>query len=155
MPETVLRPTEPCALEGLEVAGPDCIAEDFGGEIVVLNGASGVYYSLSGLAAGIWRDLTAGHAVEPLLHAIGGVDDSIFQAAGDFIRDLQTEGLLRPRNFHAPTTSPPESVALIRSGETSLTIQSFDDMRDLILADPIHDVEENIGWPVLRPPNNA
>jgi hypothetical protein len=30
----------------LEVAKPDCVADDFGGEVVVLNIVTGVYFSL-------------------------------------------------------------------------------------------------------------
>ena len=108
MPETVLRPIEPCALDGLEVAEPDCIAEDFGGEIVVLNSTSGVYYSLSGLAAAVWRDLMAAHSVESLLKEIRDVDDGMSQAADDFIRDLKTSGLLRSCRHGAPRTLPSE-----------------------------------------------
>jgi hypothetical protein len=28
-------------------------------------------------------------------------------------------------------------------------MQSFEDMKDLILADPIHDVDDQLGWPAL------
>ena len=37
----------------LEVAKPDCVADDFGGEVVVLNLVSGVYFSLRHLAAAV------------------------------------------------------------------------------------------------------
>jgi hypothetical protein len=40
----------------LEVATPDCIADDFDGEVVVLNIASGIYFSLRDLAGAVWRD---------------------------------------------------------------------------------------------------
>ena len=45
----------------LEVSTPDCVANDFDGEIVALNLSSGVYWSLRDLAAALWRDVTAGH----------------------------------------------------------------------------------------------
>ena len=150
MPEMAFGVTEPGAFNGLEVAGPDCIAEDFGGEVVVLNSASGVYYSLTDLAAGVWRDLMAGHSAESLLSAVGRVDEQASQATTDFIRGLETAGLLRRTSPRSPSTLTPESVALVSAGETKLTIQSFDDMKDLILADPIHDVDDEMGWPVMR-----
>lgn len=150
MSEMAFGVTEPGALNGLEVAGPDCVAEDFAGEVVILNSASGVYYSLTDLAAGVWRDLMAGHSVESLLSAVSRVDEQASQATTDFIRGLETAGLLRRTSPRAPSTLALESVALVSAGETKLTIQSFDDMKDLILADPIHDVDDEIGWPVMR-----
>lgn len=30
-------------------------------------------------------------------------------------------------------------------------LQVFEDLADLILLDPIHDVSETLGWPVARP----
>jgi hypothetical protein len=135
---------------GLEIRGPECIAEDFGGEIVVLNAASGVYYSLTDLAAGVWRDLMAGHSVGALLNAISRADKGASEAIIKFIGGLEEAGVLRRSNPRAPSTATPESVTLIRAGETKLTIQCFEDMKDLILADPIHDVDEDRGWPILR-----
>jgi len=29
-------------------------------------------------------------------------------------------------------------------------VQVFDDLADLILLDPVHDVNEQFGWPVVR-----
>jgi Coenzyme PQQ synthesis protein D (PqqD) len=137
-------------LTGLELAEPDCVAEDFGGEVVVLNSATGVYHSLTDLAAAVWRDLMAGHSVEALLDAISHVDERAFQATGDFMRDLESAGLVRRTSSRAPRSLTPDCASLVGAGETKLTIQSFDDMKDLILADPIHDVDDEKGWPILR-----
>jgi hypothetical protein len=150
MSETAFEQTERNRARALEVAGPECIAEDFGGEVVVLNGATGVYYSLTDLAAGVWRDLMAGHSVESLLSAISRADERASQATIDFIDSLEEAGLLRQSDPRAPSTAAPESVALVSAGETKLTIQSFEDLSELILADPIHDVDGEFGWPILR-----
>jgi hypothetical protein len=66
------------------------------------------------------------------------------------IASLEQTGLMRRTNSHPLRSDEPESIAVVRNGETTLAFQSFDDMKDLILADPIHDVEEDAGWPVLR-----
>jgi len=137
-------------LTWLDVAEPDCVAEYFGGEVVVLNSATGVYYSLTDLAAGVWRDLIAGHSVESLLDAISQVDKRVYQPVSDFIRDLESAGLVHRTSSRAAGTVTPDSVSIVGAGETRLTLQPFDDMKDLILADPIHDVDEEKGWPILR-----
>jgi hypothetical protein len=133
----------------LEVATPDCVADDFGGEIVVLNAVTGIYFSLTDLAAAVWRDLAAGHPVESIIGGISSVDGRIGEAAANFIEDLERAGLMRPTSQHPVERAAPESVALVNNGETRLTIQGFEDMKDLILADPIHDVDGQLGWPAL------
>ena len=136
-------------LNALEVAAPDCVADDFGGEIVALNSVTGIYFSLTDLAAAVWRDLAAGHSVESIIGGINRVDGRIAEMTAKFIEDLERVGLMRRTSQHPVERAPPESVALVNTGETRLTIQSFEDMKDLILADPIHDADDQLGWPAL------
>ena len=133
----------------LEVAAPDCVADDFGGEIVVLNANTGVYFSLTDLAAAVWRDLAAGHAVGSIISGIARVDAGVADAVATFINSLQQAELMRPTSRGRTEALAPESVVLVGRGETKLTMQSFEDMKDLILADPIHDVDDQLGWPAL------
>jgi len=137
-------------LNVLEIVA-DCVAEEFGGEIVVLNTASGVYFSIADLAAAVWRDLAAGQPIELVVGGISRVDEEIADEVVGFVGDLENAGLMRrKRSEPSLQLGEPESIALVRRGEARLTFQSFEDMRDLILADPIHDAEEDKGWPVLR-----
>ena len=105
----VHKGAEPVQLRGVELAEPDCVAEDFDGEVVVLNSATGVYFSLTGLAAGVWRDLMAGQSLDALLDAIRSIDTQVHQATMDFIHRLQAAGLVRPRSATAPSASSAES----------------------------------------------
>ena len=134
----------------LEVAKPDCVADDFDGEVVVLNLVSGVYFSLRHLAASVWRDLAAGHSVGSLITSIGCVDERIATATATLIDKFEQTGLMRRTSPRPAETVEPESIALVRTGEARLTVESFDDMKDLILSDPIHDADEQMGWPALR-----
>jgi|SoiMethySBSTD1v2_1073268.scaffolds.fasta_scaffold1995214_1 coenzyme PQQ synthesis protein D (PqqD) len=134
----------------LEIVTSDCVAEDFAGEIVVLNIVSGVYFSIRDLAAAVWRDLAAGQPVESLIEGLGGIDEEIAEKVAGFIDELEDAGLMRRRNSRPVQSRELESIALVCNGETRLTFQSFEDMKDLILADPIHDAEDDKGWPVLR-----
>ena len=43
------------------INAPDVVAENLGGEIVILNLANGYYFSLGGIACQIWSLLLAGH----------------------------------------------------------------------------------------------
>jgi len=136
----------------LEVATPDCIADDFDGEVVVLNIASGIYFSLRDLAGAVWRDLASGHLPSDLVAEIGAVDAQLRSRTREFIAQIEQHGLMRPREIggtHPEGTA--ESVALARSGNRRLLLETYEDMKDLILADPIHDADEQVGWPAMQP----
>ena len=134
----------------LEVASPDCVADDFDGEVVVLNVVSGVYFSLRDLAAAVWRDLAAGHSVGSLISGIGRTDELLAAATARLIDKFEQSGLMRSASPRRLETVEPESVALVRAGETMLSIDTFEDLKDLILSDPIHDADTQLGWPALR-----
>jgi hypothetical protein len=56
---------------------------------------------------------------------------------------------MRQGSLRLVETSEPEAISLILAGETNLSIESFEDMQDLILSDPIHHADDQQGWPAL------
>ena len=134
-------------LRVLEVAKPDCVAEDLHDEIVVLNLVSGVYFSLRNLAAAVWRDLAAGHSVGSLISGISRVDERIAVATAELIDKFEQTGIMRQASPR-PVETEPESLASVRTGEVRLTFESFDDMKELVLSSPVHisDIDDQMGW---------
>jgi hypothetical protein len=131
----------------LEIAAPQCVAQDFDGEIIALNLANGTYYSVRDLGAVLWRDLAAGHAVEALADlaagALGGT-----QPVMDFAANATAQGLMRPAAHATPPVGEPQIAAALASGAApTLVIEVFEDMKNLILLDPVHEVDETRGWP--------
>jgi hypothetical protein len=138
--------------KALEVATPDCIADDFDSEVVVLNIASGVYFSLRDLAGAVWRDLASGHLPSDLVAELGALDAQLKIRTREFIAQLEQHGLMRPReNGGTHLEGAAESVTLACNGHRGLLLETYEDMKDLILADPIHDADEQMGWPVVQP----
>jgi hypothetical protein len=115
-----------------------------------MNVVSGVYLSLRDLAAAVWRDLAAGHSVGSLISGIGRTDELLAAATARLIDKFEQSGLMRSASPRRLETVEPESVALVRAGETMLSIDTFEDLKDLILSDPIHDADTQLGWPALR-----
>jgi hypothetical protein len=129
----------------LEVARPECAAEVLADEVVALNVESGIYFSLRELAAGLWNDLAAGHPVETLAECArehGGSDEAVT----DFAAQLTRYGLMRAGTAQ-PAADEPTTRDLLRAGTHEIVFEVFEDMQDLILSDPIHDVDESKGWP--------
>ena len=124
------------------------VAEDFGSEIVILNMENGKYYSAHGNASALWRDVTSGYPIPKILESIQGqIDTKLIDA---FIKELVDEGLVIPTDSPTNSSKTSEFIEALKSSTEFSPLQSFDDMSELILSDPIHDVAEDIGWPVKK-----
>lgn len=131
----------------LEIAAPGCVADDFNGEIVALNLDSGYYFSFGKLAAAVWRDLAAGHSVDAIVDNLATVDVELAEQARRLVADIIRHKLMRPASGAAAPSASLESLSLAVAGGAAIVLEIYDDMRDLVLADPVHDVDEQAGWP--------
>jgi hypothetical protein len=123
-----------------EVAHKDIVSEEFEGEFVVLDMRNGRYFALGGAAALLWRALAGGTKVSDVLDAVPQARRSEVQG---FIDELVGHALLTPRETPAGNAAP----AGLGTLEGDIHIQVFDDLAELLVADPIHDVDEQAGWP--------
>lgn len=129
----------------LELASPQCSADDFDGEIVAINLETGLYYSIKDSGAVIWHDLTAGHSVEALVD-LAGENSELAAGISRFADEVVRCGLMRPTT-EAPIPSGPAATAAEIATMTAPVLESFGDMQDLLLLDPVHEVDEEMGWP--------
>ena len=133
------------SLTHLEIAVPNCSAEDFDGEIVAINLETGRYFSIRDSAALIWNDLVAGHTVEAIGAAVA-TDAALAAATEQYVSDLLKEGLMRAKG--AP--GAPGTALLSSPGMGQPVLESFGDMESLLLLDPVHEVDDTEGWPKQR-----
>jgi hypothetical protein len=131
---------------GYSINAPDVVAEDFSGQIVILNLGNGHYFSLQGIASPIWALLLAGHAPKDILDSIEKSRQDVVAESSHFIGRLLELNLIVPR---AGTAGPAAPIDAGWDG-ASPQIDVFDDLAELIFADPIHDVDEQAGWPTPR-----
>src|SRR3954466_3604431 len=125
-----------------ELNNPPAVAELVEGEVIAINLDTGSYYSLIGPAAEVWNRLVAGFSPQEIL---AGPADELADSLQRFIDALLAEGLIRPASgAPAPAASMP---ALAPWPSDALRFDHFTDMQDLLLLDPIHDVDERTGWP--------
>jgi hypothetical protein len=137
----------------LAVAGSHVISETIEGETVVINLDSGIYFCLGGTASEVWEAAMAGSTLSQLaarLEARYEVDGPTIQRSlEDFLSEIQADGLLR----RDPSGAPPAPTSSDRGGERTPfvppTVQRFTDIKDLLLLDPIHEVDDR-GWPSAR-----
>jgi hypothetical protein len=129
---------------------PNVIAEAFGDEIVTVNLDTGVYYSMTGTAAVIWTLLNQGHSADDIEAAMTaaheGEASSIISTVSAFIARLVAEQLVVAAE---PGEKPTAVIAAPRDRRAFMppTIDVHSDMQDILLLDPVHDVDQ-AGWPL-------
>ena len=128
--------------------------ENFDGEVVIINFDSGTYYSLdqSGAAilALIERRLTQPEIIAEVQARYEGDSEVVAQAVSNFISDLSRENLIIPDSAPAPDHTPEPASPVERPAFVAPTFSIYTDMQELLLLDPIHDVDAN-GWPNVSP----
>ena len=129
------------------VNGPDVISEDFDGEMVILNLANGRYFGLRGIASQIWSCIGEGHRPNTILASIAAIQPSLVESSKSFLAQLVELDLIVERK--EDTGASTASINALWTAEAP-KIEVFDDLAELLLADPIHDVDEQAGWPTLR-----
>lgn len=124
---------------------PDVVAEDFQGQMVILNLANGHYFTLEGSGGGIWSLLEAGCAPAAILADIASTAPDMAAASEAFVRQLMDHGLV--------VADPDRSAAKLPAGTNwsgpAPRLEVYTELAELIASDPIHDVEAEAGWPIL------
>lgn len=133
------------------VASPDIVSEEFEGEFVILDLSCGKYYSMDPAASVLWRAIVAGVHLQDLAAAVDGAPAVSAQSIHEFAEKLVSYGCLVRSGAQASAPIDPATIDTLRASTTPPTVEMFDDLADLILADPIHDVEETAGWPIRKP----
>lgn len=123
-----------------EICAPEVVAEVFDGEIVILNLASGFYFSLNPAGCKIWHALLDGATPQAILDSIPTGAASRKTPVCDFVQRLCELDLIRPTHDASAAPSAPVDWQDL-AGDVDPQIDVFDDLADLILADPIHDVD--------------
>lgn len=123
---------------------PDLVSETIGNETIVLDMRSGTFYATRGAGSTLWDALRAGHAPEQLLEVLRASwgTGPEFESAHAFLADLDGRGLLT--NGGVSITEP--LVPFTTGPAAHVTLEVYEDLSDLMLLDPVHDVTPQ-GWP--------
>jgi hypothetical protein len=130
---------------------PDVIDEVFDGEAVIVNLRTGRYYSLDAAGTDIWQQALAGRSIDDMVADLAtrysAPADVLERVVHSFLARLLDEELVNGP-FERRDTAATHSEAC----SFAPTIQVFTDMTDLLLLDPIHEVDlEGSGWPSVSP----
>ena len=129
---------------------PMVVRRQFDTEVIIANFETGLYYSLTGAAADIWLGLESGASVDEIIMAVVALGTEDVEASKQlitsFIASLLNEQIIMPCLGAPP--SRPWSPQFGKSFSLPV-LDRFDDLRELLFLDPVHDVSE-AGWPVVK-----
>ena len=132
------------------------IHEKMDGEVIAIHLVTGAYYSMQHVGAAIWELLVAGHSAVEIRDALAahydGAGGDVQAALFRFVEELVAEGLLVAAD--APTPAPAAMPALPARPFRPPVLAKYTDMADMLLLDPIHEVEDT-GWPTPRRPERG
>jgi hypothetical protein len=106
------------------------ISETLEGETIIINLETGTYYSMNPAGTALWNAIAAGRAIP--------TNDPVIS---NFLSILETDGLIS----EAETTGDSADASEFANPH----IETYTDMQEMLLADPIHDVDQ-AGWPNMK-----
>ena len=128
----------------------NAISETLDGETIVINLKSGNYYSLNETGSTVWDAIALKQEVDhiiDLLEARYAADRATIQdAVTTFLKNLEGNELIEESS---PGDATPIEAHASKKDFVAPTFEMYEDMREMLLADPIHDVAE-VGWPNLK-----
>ena len=136
---------------------PMVSAEDFDGETVVIHFDTGNYYSLDNFGSLLWQAIESGSNLGQLPEILQNHFPAAETAWADLVdkvtAELLKEDLIRP--LAEPPQKPSKDLDLTILGPAPRpadlgTVSKFDDLQEMLLMDPIHDIDDEAGWPHAR-----
>lgn len=120
------------------------------GQAIVINFTTGMYYGTSSLGSVVLDALVAGASKESVLAAVQALPNCPEDMAAQmdaFIAQLMEKEVIVAVDGEGGA-APAVDTAALQDG-FALTVDEFAEVQDLILADPVHEVDVEMGWPIL------
>ena len=117
------------------------------GVAIIINSETGIYYGFNAFGTSVLEALSQGADTEAVLNNIlslpnapADLKDKFFA----FVSELTENEILVEGPSQSVEIALSAAVAL--NDEFELSVQSYTDAQEMLLADPIHEVKEEIGW---------
>jgi len=132
---------------------PSIVHEKFGDETVILNLESGCYYSAQGTSSLIWNLVSEGLSQAEILDKVrtefSGSPDEIAAGTAAFLDQLVDEALVEAQPSADVSAMHRNGTGASDKAFVAPLLQKYTDMEEMLLLDPIHEVDE-AGWPTAR-----
>jgi hypothetical protein len=135
------------------VNSPQVVCEMIDEEVVIVHLEKGYYYSLLKTGAEIWsrieRRIDSQSIIHEITQAYDGSAEEIATAIDEFLENLQREELIIADSTMETLNTDNNKIVEITNKPRfeKPQLEKFTDMEDLLLLDPIHEVDVEAGWP--------
>lgn len=136
------------------LGNPQIISETIEGEAVIIDLNTGFYFGLDRVGSWIWQAVNAGQAEATIVAGAAatflGRADEIGDHTRAFLAKLEQEGLIAREPAEEDTLAdPPSTAAGAQPPFAPPSLTRYEDIKELLLLDPIHEVDED-GWPAPK-----
>jgi hypothetical protein len=144
--------------QGFRVNSPQVVCETIDGEVVIVHLEKGYYYSLLNTGAEVWsrieRGIDSHSIIREITQVYDGSAEEIATAIEEFLEHLQREQLIiadaTVESVSTDNNSPEIAEITNKRRFEKPMLEKFTDMEDLLLLDPIHEVDVEAGWPNVK-----
>lgn len=130
------------------------MSEVLDGEAVIIDLASGRYHAAGGVAATVWGAAAAGAGFNTIMSAVAARHRGLPEDAADAVRAFLAQTVAAGLSVEDASAGSDVAPSFPDDRVTDWNVpvlESHDDLADLLLLDPVHDVTES-GWPHAAPP---
>jgi hypothetical protein len=134
----------------------EVVSDVIDGEAIMLHRTYGDYFSTDGVGGLIWQWIGEGRSRSQILKMLNAKFAAslaeIATAVDSFLADLVAHKLVREivEGDESATETLIEQQTNPEAEFVRPTLHVYSDIRNMVLLDPIHDVDENIGWPTPK-----
>ena len=121
-----------------------CVIEILDREAIIINSEKGTYYNLPAQSTLIIESLLDGFTLEEILQ-FNQVNSSIENKIISLINKVVNEDILIEAKIQRNKPTPNKLSIIDETKDVHIEI--YTDMKEMLELDPIHEVDETVGWP--------
>lgn len=132
---------------------PKVVHESLDGEVILIHMDSGNYYSIDPVGADIWNLINSGMPTQKIIDDFRlryeGAAEEVSESVASFVAQLMKEDLVvadEAIDSAEDKSSADDAPVQKKTAFTAPKLEIYSDMQDLLLLDPIHEVNAQ-GWP--------
>ena len=122
------------------------------GQAVVINFITGVYYGFSSLGSEVLDRLVKGcsaASVLKMLQSCEGCPEDMEKRMAEYIKVLLDAEILVEAQGEGAADSGALPETALEDG-FDLILDEHAEVKDILMADPVHDVDVDMGWPIMK-----
>jgi hypothetical protein len=127
------------------------MSETLEDETIIINLENGSYYNMNKTGTIIWDKIQSNYSnlqiIEYFINNFNETYEIIEDSVIKLIEFLKNDNLILEVEYNEPVK--PEYGKFTKENFVIPLIERYDDMQEMLLADPIHDVQEE-GWPMIK-----